>query len=94
MTKDGAKAIFFRVPCSCLHWTPGKFWLAALHRNIGVAEFLPKKLRRDQGWVNPLQLVTSHNWHGIIRIPVVGDCSCGGYHYVFIFEILRDNGQK
>ena len=28
------------------------------------------------------------------EIPVVGDCSCGGYHYVFIFEILRDNGQK
>ena len=27
----------------------GRFWLAALHRNIGVREFLPKKLRRDQG---------------------------------------------
>ena len=27
----------------------GRFWLAALHRNVGVREFLPKKLRRDQG---------------------------------------------
>ena len=27
----------------------GRFWLAALRRNPAVAEFLPKRFRRDQG---------------------------------------------